>query len=113
MNVVVLMGRLTRDPELKGTETKLCNYSLAVDRQGEGTDYPQIVAFGKSAEFAHKYFKKGMRVGVTGRIQTGSYTNSEGKKIYTTNVVADRQYFADAKKDEFVPADEADLPFNE
>lgn len=101
MNKVILMGRLTRDPELKTSgETKVARYSLAVDRRfskDEQADFINIVCFGKSAEFAEKYFHKGMKVLVTGRIQTGSYENKEGQKVYTFDVVAEDQEFAESK----------------
>ena len=143
MNKVILMGRLTRDPEVRysqGNETMaIARYSLAVNRRGgrngeQEADFINIVAFGKAGEFAEKYFKKGMQVAVVGRIQTGSYTNKEGQKVYTTEVVVEDQYFADSKQsgersndsfagpgnysqpapsNGFVPVDEADddIPF--
>ena len=97
MNRVILMGRLTRDPEMRGEGTGLlARYSLAVDRRfkrdGEPTaDFINCVSFGKSAEFTEKYFCKGMRVTVSGRIQTGSY-EKDGQKIYTTDVVVEEQF---------------------
>ncbi|MCR5847914.1 MAG: single-stranded DNA-binding protein [Lachnospiraceae bacterium] len=103
MNKVILMGRLTRDPEMRGEGTGLlARYSLAVDRrfsrnEENNTDFINIVVFGKGAEFAEKYLKKGTKVLVTGRIQTGSYTNKEGQKVYTTDVVAEDQEFAESK----------------
>ena len=105
LNCVTLMGRLTADPEVRTTTTgkSVCTFSIAVDRSfaraGEQrqTDFINIVAFGKSAEFAEKYFKKGMKVLVTGRIQTGSYTNKDGQKIYTTDIVAEDQEFCESK----------------
>lgn len=103
MNVVTLMGRLTRDPDTKeyGKEGLLARYTLAVDRMGaEECDFIECVVFGKMAEFAEKYFKKGMRVCVNGSIQTGSYEGKNGEKRYTTNVVVNRQEFADSKKEE-------------
>lgn len=101
-NKVFLMGRLCKDPEMRDGETKVARYSLAVDRKyskGEDkqTDFINIVAFGKSAEFAEKYFKKGMKVLITGRIQTGSYTNKDGQKVNTFDVVAEDQEFAESK----------------
>ena len=100
MNKVILMGRLTKDPEVRTSgETKVSRYTLAVDRRfskDEQTDFINIVCFGKSAEFAEKYFKKGMKVLVTGRIQTGSY-EKEGQKIYTTDVIIEEQDFAESK----------------
>lgn len=103
MNKVILMGRLTRDPEMRGEGTQaVTRYSLAVDRRfsrndENNTDFINIVAFGKSGEFAQKYFKKGTKVLVTGRIQTGSYTNKDGQKVYTTDVIAEDQEFAESK----------------
>lgn len=102
MNIVVLMGRLTADPETRYTQegTAVSRYTLAVDRNGrEGADFIPCVAFGRGAEFADKYFTKGMRVAISGRIQTGSYTNKEGRKIYTTDVIIDRQEFAQSKNE--------------
>ena len=103
MNKVILMGRLTKDPEVGGEGTSFrARYSLAVDRRfsrndENNTDFINIVVFGKGAEFAEKYLKKGTKVLVTGRIQTGSYTNKEGQKVYTTDVVAEDQEFAESK----------------
>ena len=99
------MGRITKDVDARGDGNNMvARYSLAVDRRfknkdGEyDTDFINIVAFGKSAEFASKYFAKGMKVVITGRIQTGSYTNKDGQKVYTTDVVAEDQEFAESKK---------------
>ena len=102
MNSVVLMGRLTKDPELKQSgDTAVARYTLAVERRKrDETDFPQIVAFGKSADFAGKYFRKGMKVCISGRIQTGSY-EKDGVKIYTTNVVAENQEFCEPKREDF------------
>lgn len=108
MNRVILMGRLTRDPEVRYTQGEkamaIARYSLAVDRRGSRNDNGQptvdfinCVAFGRSGEFAEKYFNKGQRVLVSGRIQTGSYTNKDGQKIYTTDVIVEDQEFADSK----------------
>lgn len=106
MNKVILMGRLTRDPEMRysGGEnsTAVARYTLAVDRrykrEGEaGADFISCVAFGRSAEFAQKYFHQGLKVAVTGRIQTGSYTNRDGNKVYTTDVVVEDQEFTESK----------------
>lgn len=106
MNKVILMGRLTKDPEVRYSQgqTPICiaRYSLAVDRrfkrEGEQeADFISIVALGKAGEFAEKYFKKGMKVLVTGRIQTGSYTNKDGEKVYTTDVIAEDQEFTESK----------------
>ena len=106
MNKVVLVGRLTRDPEVRYSQgdnaTAVARYTLAVDRRfrrdGEPTaDFIPCVIFGRSAEFAEKYFHQGMRVSISGRIQTGSYTNREGQKVYTTDVVVEDQEFAESK----------------
>lgn len=106
MNKVTLMGRLTREPEVRHSQgenaTAIARYSLAVDRrfkrEGEQTaDFINCVAFGKSAEFAEKYLHKGTKIAVVGRIQTGSYTNKDGAKVYTTDVVVEEQEFAESK----------------
>ena len=106
MNKVVLLGRLTKDPEVRYStgekETAVARYTIAVDRRfkrdGEPTaDFIPCVVFGRSAEFAEKYFHQGMRVLITGRIQTGSYTNKDGQKVYTTDVIVEDQEFADSK----------------
>ena len=109
MNKVILMGRLTRDPEVRYSQgenaTAVARYTLAVDRRqsrsnqnGEQTaDFIQCVAFGRSGEFAEKYFRKGMKVLVTGRIQTGSYTNKDGQRVYTTDVIVENVEFAESK----------------
>ena len=110
MNRVILMGRLTRDPEVRYTQGNepmaVARYTLAVDRRvrrqdgnEQTADFINIVAFRKAGEFAEKYFRQGMRVLVSGRIQTGSYTNKDGQRIYTTDVIVDEQEFADAKRD--------------
>ena len=108
MNRVILMGRLTRDPEVRYTSGErsmaIARYTLAVDRgfkrgdsSEQNADFIQCIAFDKAGEFAEKYFRQGMRVLVSGRIQTGSYTNKEGQKVYTTEVIIDTQEFADSK----------------
>lgn len=108
MNKVVLMGRLTRDPDIRYSQgdnpTAVARYTLAVDRRfgrnndGEQTaDFISCVTFGRSAEFAEKYLHQGTKIAVTGRIQTGSYTNREGQKVYTTDVVVEEQEFAESK----------------
>ena len=108
MNKVILMGRLTRDPEVRyssgDNQMAIARYSLAVDRRGrrEGNDgqtadFINCVAFGRAGEFAEKYFHKGIKVLVTGRIQTGSYTNKDGQKVYTTDVIIEEQEFAESK----------------
>ena len=105
MNKVILMGRLTKDPELKYStgerQMAVAKYTLAVDRRVKGnekeTDFINCIAFGKNAEFTEKYFKKGQRVLIEGRIQTGSYINKDGKTVYTTDVIVDSGEFADSK----------------
>jgi single-strand DNA-binding protein len=137
MNKVILIGRLTRDPEVRysqGAEpTAIARYTLAIDRRfkrdGEATaDFINCVCFGKSAEFAEKYLSKGMKIAITGRIQTGSYTNREGQKVYTTDIVVEEQEFCESKsngsetqpasqpasEDGFmpIPSNFEELPFN-
>lgn len=106
MNKVILMGRLTRDPEVRysgaDNQTAIARYTIAVDRRykqgGEQTaDFISCVAFGKTAEFAEKYLKQGTKLVVEGRIQTGSYTNKDGQKVYTTDVVVENSEFAESK----------------
>ena len=107
MNKVVLMGRLTKDPEIRyssGQQESIAigRYTLAVDRRvrnnnEQAADFIPIVTFGKAAEFAEKYLKRGTKLLVTGRIQTGSYTNKDGQKVYTTEVVAEDQEFCERK----------------
>lgn len=108
-NKVILMGRLTKDPEIRTGNTQVARYTLAVDRRfsnsEEKTDFINIVAFGKSAEFAEKYLKKGMKVLVTGRIQTGSYTDKDNKKVYTTDIVAEDQEFCESKGNSSAPTE--------
>lgn len=103
MNKVLLMGRLTRDPVVRYTQegSATARYTLAVDRrssQEKTADFISCVAFGKSAEFAEKYLKKGVKIALAGRIQTGSYTNREGQKVYTTDVIVEEQEFAESRK---------------
>lgn len=107
MNKVILLGRLTRDPDVRYSSgenaTAVARYTLAVDRRfrKEGdqqtADFIGCVAFGRAGEFAEKYFRKGTKVLITGRIQTGSYTNRDGQKVYTTDVVVEEQEFAESK----------------
>ena len=139
MNKVILIGRLVRDPDIRYTQDgmAIARYTLAVDRKfrknnengnEQTADFISCVAFGKSAEFAEKYLHKGIKTAVTGRIQTGSYTNRDGQKVYTTDVVVEEQEFVESKKtagqeeagnvdqDGFmnIPdgVDDEDLPFN-
>lgn len=94
MNYIALCGRLTSDP--KSTE-KVTKYSLAVDRNGDGTDFINCVCFGKQSEFATNYLHKGMKILVEGRLQTGSYTNKDGVKIPTADVIVSRHEFVESK----------------
>jgi single-strand DNA-binding protein len=107
MNKVILMGRLTRDPEVRYSQgaqpLAIARYTLAVDRRGskqgeQSADFINCIAFGKSGELAEKYLHQGTKIVVTGRIQTGSYTNRDGQKVYTTDVVVEEQEFAESKK---------------
>lgn len=131
MNNVVLIGRITRDPELRytaGTQMAVATMTVAIDRPvkagGERqTDFPRVTVFGKQAENCEKYLTKGKLVGVQGRLQTGSYTDKDGKTVYTTDVIADRVEFLewgekaknDAMSDEIAPtgfsAIDEDIPF--
>lgn len=106
MNKVVLMGRLTRDPEVRYVSgenaTAIARYTLAVDRRfkrdsEQSADFINCVVFGKGAEFAEKYLKQGTKIAAIGRIQTGSYTNKDGQRVYTTDVVVEEQEFAESK----------------
>ena len=131
MNKVVLVGRLTKDVDTRysqrnGENLAVSRYTLAVDRRGNdaGADFINCVAFGRAGEFAEKYFKKGMKIAVSGRIQTGDYTDKEtGKKVYTTDIVIEDQEFCERKSepittksaDDFVSIPdglEEELPFN-
>ncbi len=135
MNKVILMGRLTKDPEVRYSQgenaTCIARYSLAIDRmktrnnQDPGADFISCVAFGKSGEFAEKYLKKGAKILVSGRIQTGSYNNKEGQKVYTTDVVVESHEFCERRSEgtqELPPGDDGfmnlpddiqeELPFN-
>ena len=130
MNRVILMGRLTKDPELRYSQSNnplaIARYTLAVARKVKTNDteadFINCIAFGKSAEFVEKYFRQGQRVLIEGRLQTGSYTNKEGQKVYTTDIVVETQEFADGKNgdtakntDDFMSVDEMNedgLPFN-
>lgn len=106
MNKVILIGRLTRDPDIRWSQgqdqTCIARYTLAVDRRikkegQQNADFISCVAFGRQAEFAEKYLYKGIKLAVTGRIQTGSYTNREGNKVYTTDVIVEGQEFVESK----------------
>jgi single-strand DNA-binding protein len=133
MNKVIIIGRLTRDPDIRYTQgqesTCIARYTLAVDRPGKdkGADFISCVAFGKGGEFAEKYLRQGTKIAVVGRIQTGSYTNKNGQKVYTTDVVVESHEFCERMADnesqgaviadsapEFMQVPEGDdsLPFN-
>ncbi|MDD6435382.1 MAG: single-stranded DNA-binding protein [Clostridiales bacterium] len=109
MNKVILMGRLTRDPDVRYSQgekaTAVARYTLAVNRiriadREQQADFISCVTFGRSAEFAEKYLRQGMKIAISGRIQTGSYTNREGQKVYTTDVVVEEQEFVEKKNAE-------------
>ena len=108
MNKVILMGRLTKDPEVRysqgETPMAVARYTLAVDRRQarsnnneQTADFINCVAFGRAGEFAERYFRKGTKIAITGRIQTGSYTNKDGVRVYTTDIVVEDQEFAESK----------------
>jgi len=107
MNKVILMGRLTRDPEVRYTQgdnaMAIARFTLAVDRRfnrnadDQQADFINCVSFGRNAEFAEKYLRKGTKICLDGRIQTGSYTNKDGQKVYTTEVVVENTEFAESK----------------
>ena len=107
MNKVILVGRLTKDPEVKNTASQVpfCNFTVAVDRRFKDAngqrqaDFISCVAFGRTAEFIEKYFTKGNRIGVYGHIQTGSYTNKDGARVYTTDVVVDEAEFVESRSE--------------
>ena len=105
MNKVILMGRLTKDPDTKYTQTtnkQVVSFTLAVNRRfskEKEADFINIVSWNKTAEFCSKYFKKGQQVGVIGKIQTRNYEDKDGKKVYVTEVIAEEVYFADSKKE--------------
>lgn len=106
MNKVILLGRLTKDPEVRYSQGEnnmaIARYTIAVDRRSKDkeADFINCVAFGRNGEFAEKYLSKGMKILICGHIQTGSYTNKEGVKVYTTDVIVDEQEFAESKKAE-------------
>ncbi len=108
MNKAIIMGRPTKDPAItyaQGNQLMVARYTLAVDRVGKdkGADFISCVAFGKGAEFAEKYVKKGRKYLVSGRIQTGSYDAKDGHKVYTTDIIVESQEFADAKDSPAAP----------
>lgn len=117
MNTVILLGRLTADPEVRNTADgkQVARYTLAVDRRFKkdgdtNADFIRCVTFGKSAEFTEKYFKKGTKVSLRGRIQTGSYKDKDGKTVYTTDVIVEEQEFAESKKTESSGTNNGGLP---
>ena len=131
MNSVNLIGRLTADPDVRyttnGEPMAIARYTLAVDGIKERTDFIRCVAFGKAGEFAEKYLSKGLKVGISGRIQTGSYKDNDGKMVYTTDIIVNQHTFCESKKednvqvseqksDEFMKipdnVDDSGLPFN-
>ena len=119
MNKWIGCGRLTRDPEMRDANgTMVARYSLAIDRKGkkEETDYINCVCFGKTAEFAEKYLKKGTKILIVGRIQTGSYTNKDGQKVYTTDIVVEEHEFVESKANndstDSKPADDNFMKFD-
>lgn len=104
MNKVILIGRLTRDPDIRYSDNghSVAKFSLAVDRKFkaegvQGADFPNVVAFGKTAEFIEKYFRKGGKIVIEGRLQTGSYDHKDGHKVYTTDVIAESVEFGESK----------------
>lgn len=109
MNKVILMGRLTRDPEVRYSQGErsmaIARYTLAIDRRktqqnsDPRADFINCVAFDRAGEFAEKYFRQGLRVLISGHLQTGSYTNKDGQKVYTTEVIVESQEFADSRRD--------------
>lgn len=120
MNKIMLIGRLTRDVEMRyssnNNNTAVARYTLAVNRQykrenEQEADFLRCIAFGRTAELAERYLAKGMKVAVEGRIQTGSYTNREGQKVYTTDIVVERQEFLEKRTDNSPAA--PDTPYDE
>lgn len=111
MNKVILIGRLTRDPDVRyyndqnGQQSAIARYTLAVDRPGrhqdgqQSADFISCVAFGKRGEFAQQYFRQGTKIAISGRIQTGSYTDKNGQKVYTTDINVEEQEFAESRQD--------------
>ena len=116
MNKVFLVCRLTADPEIRSTQggKMVARYTVAVDRK-EGADFIRCVAWEKRAEFAEKYLHKGTKIALVGRLQTGSYTDKDGKKVYTTDVIVEEVEFAESKKEaqgDYMPLPDGSLPFN-
>lgn len=100
MNRVELIGNLTKDPEIRGADTKVASFTLAVSRKDGKADFPRITCFGKTAEIAERYLKKGSKVAIEGSIRTGSYQDRAGKTVYTTDVNADRVEFLNTREEE-------------
>ena len=119
MNRCVLIGRLTKDPDIRWTQGQeqmcIARYTLAIDRpvKDKVTDFISCITFGKNAEFADKYLHKGMKIAVEGRIQTGSYTNKDGQKVYTTDVVVERHEFCESASNAQNAQPEAQPDWNE
>lgn len=118
MNKVILIGRLCADPEVRQSEVDMAiaRYRLAVDRrykrdEEQNVDYIRCVAFGKNAEFAEKYLHRGIKIAISGRIQTGSYTNKDGQKIYTTDIIVEEHYFCERKGTAAGTTEEAASPY--
>lgn len=115
MNKVILMGRLTRDPEVReGNGMKVAKYGLAVNRpknkNGEQeADFLNCVAFGKTAEFVERFLTKGRQIAIVGQLRTGNYTDKDGKKVYTTDIVVNEHYFTDSGKDAVKKSESSDL----
>ena len=121
MNKVILMGRLTRDPDIRYSQgeksTAVARYTLAVDRKFKkdgdvSADFINCIAFGKNGEFAEKYLRRGTKIAVVGRIQTGSYTNKEGQRVYTTDIVVEEHEFAESKRAENESSRNSNTPSN-
>ena len=121
MNKVILMGRLTRDPDIRYSQgeksTAVARYTLAVDRKFKkdgdvSADFINCIAFGKNGEFAEKYLRQGTKIVAVGRIQTGSYTNKDGQRVYTTDVVVEEHEFAESKKAASENSENSNTPSN-
>ena len=118
MNKVIFIGRLTKDPVVRdGGNTKIANFSLAIDRfsksEEKQTDYPRIIVFGKQAENAEKYLKKGQLVSVEGSVRTGQFTNKDGEKVYTIDFIADKVEYLSWANDKEDKEDEKDISTEE
>lgn len=125
MNKFLAIGRLTGEPDIRRTQEGTCvaRYTLAVNRNKDEADFISCVAFGKAGEFAEKYLHKATKIAIVGRVQTGKYTNKEGRTVYTTDIVVENHEFVESKAvespqtapqtapDEFLPANDEELPF--